>query len=471
MSSGAYAVTQCCATDFIPVSSEFSYELTPTYDPVSSYLSPRFHALYDENQTCTRVIPANYNSTIQITPAANEKYMRITGGTEYHGQVMIMPTVTQIGPVVETTLLPSIGTYPNVINTIDILTTVKPSSVLIEATPDEEDPDDPSAAFTGIIYNEGVLDVTQEDPNALNELTVHFRDDSKVLTLPEAEPMTGATALADGTGGTVPAPLMGEQAKFLRGDGTWAKVKSGDKYKAGEGVYILSGEVISDTFPLEIFAKSSRTSQYVIYGSADGVGDWDGTNYVLSVTVKADGEETLTTQVLYNARLYTGDYVDYSRQIIHHAKEDMRQHITLYDDPTYGTGWIVQTKDGDITGHQAISAGVTNYIEVTPGEIYWVKAFPNAWIGPFETYHCIFDENYHVTRYFSAKGAGAMTIEIQPGEKYARFVGKPPGDITSPGFLYRMSPYEEPCVLPTIVLYPNKINTINVANTNKPSEI
>lgn len=282
----------------------------------------------------------------------------------------------------------------------------------------------------------------------------------------------GATASEDGASGLVPAPMAGEQSYYLRGDGTWAKVKQGgDKYKAGDGIYILSDEVISDTFPLEIFAKSSRTSQYVIYGSAAGVGEWDGTNYVLSITVAAEGEETLTTQVLYNARLYTGDYIDYSRQIIHHAKEDMRQYITLYNDPTYGTSGTIQGKTGQIAGNYNYNPGVTNYIEVTPGEIYWVKAFPDEYIYFDNSYHCIFDENYNVTRYFAAKGAGAMTIEIQPGEKYARFVGKPSWGILDPGFLYRMSPYEEPCVLPSIVLYPNKINTIDVANTNKPSEI
>ena len=282
----------------------------------------------------------------------------------------------------------------------------------------------------------------------------------------------GATASEDGTNGLVPAPLAGEQSYYLRGDGTWAKVKQGgDKYKAGDGIYILSDEVISDTFPLEIFAKSSRTSQYVVYGSAAGVGEWDGTNYVLSITVAAEGETTLTTQILYNARLYTGDYVDYSRQIIHHAKEDMRQYITLYNDPTYGTRGIIQGKTGQIAGNYNYNPGVMNYIEVTPGEIYWVKAFPDEYIYFDNSYHCIFDENYNVTRYFAAKGAGAMTIEIQPGEKYARFVGKPASGILDPGFLYRLTPYEEPCVLPSIVLYPNKINTIDVANTNKPSEI
>lgn len=36
--------------------------------------------------------------------------------------------------------------------------------------------------------------------------------------------MQGATASADGAGGTVPAPLAGDQNKFLRGDATWAEV-------------------------------------------------------------------------------------------------------------------------------------------------------------------------------------------------------------------------------------------------------
>ena len=39
------------------------------------------------------------------------------------------------------------------------------------------------------------------------------------ITAPE---MTGATASTDGASGLVPAPMAGDQAKFLKGDGTWA---------------------------------------------------------------------------------------------------------------------------------------------------------------------------------------------------------------------------------------------------------
>ena len=39
-----------------------------------------------------------------------------------------------------------------------------------------------------------------------------------------ATDMTGATANDDGTHGLVPQPLIGDEVKFLRGDGTWASV-------------------------------------------------------------------------------------------------------------------------------------------------------------------------------------------------------------------------------------------------------
>lgn len=43
-----------------------------------------------------------------------------------------------------------------------------------------------------------------------------------------AATMTGASSSADGAGGTVPAPVAGQQARFLRGDATWAEVRVPD---------------------------------------------------------------------------------------------------------------------------------------------------------------------------------------------------------------------------------------------------
>lgn len=45
----------------------------------------------------------------------------------------------------------------------------------------------------------------------------------------QIEVMAGATADAAGTSGLVPAPVAGEQDKFLRGDGTWAAALSDEQ--------------------------------------------------------------------------------------------------------------------------------------------------------------------------------------------------------------------------------------------------
>ena len=57
--------------------------------------------------------------------------------------------------------------------------------------------------------------------------------------------MTGATASADGKGGLVPTPIAGQQASYLRGDGTWA-VPTNTTYSAGDGIS-LSGTKFSNS--------------------------------------------------------------------------------------------------------------------------------------------------------------------------------------------------------------------------------
>ena len=51
---------------------------------------------------------------------------------------------------------------------------------------------------------------------------------------------TGATAV-DGTSGLVPAPLAGDNGKFLRGDGVWATVESGSS--GGGAGYVIGSNV------------------------------------------------------------------------------------------------------------------------------------------------------------------------------------------------------------------------------------
>lgn len=57
--------------------------------------------------------------------------------------------------------------------------------------------------------------------------TITIDSDGTIHGQSKVDEMTGATADKDGTSGTVPAPLAGQQDLFLRADGTWAKVSGG----------------------------------------------------------------------------------------------------------------------------------------------------------------------------------------------------------------------------------------------------
>lgn len=63
---------------------------------------------------------------------------------------------------------------------------------------------------------------------------------------------TGASSSADGTAGLVPAPIIGDQSKFLCGDGTWQTVQSGSTYTAGAGISIdADNEISVDTTTIQ----------------------------------------------------------------------------------------------------------------------------------------------------------------------------------------------------------------------------
>lgn len=73
---------------------------------------------------------------------------------------------------------------------------------------------------------------------ALNGQVLGFNGTAWIpMNLPEAfeaSVMTGATSTTDGTAGYVPAPKIGEEGKFLRGDGTWATIETSSKTKVYE---------------------------------------------------------------------------------------------------------------------------------------------------------------------------------------------------------------------------------------------
>ena len=68
-----------------------------------------------------------------------------------------------------------------------------------------------------IVNGDGADLVTTITPEMIGAATANHTHDS----------FTGATSSSDGTSGFVPAPSLGEQDKFLRGDGTWVAVSGG----------------------------------------------------------------------------------------------------------------------------------------------------------------------------------------------------------------------------------------------------
>jgi len=64
--------------------------------------------------------------------------------------------------------------------------------------------------------------VTKANAAFTTGTTNFLREDGTFAAPPTVSEMTGATAEAAGTGGTVPAPALGQQTYYLTGAGTWA---------------------------------------------------------------------------------------------------------------------------------------------------------------------------------------------------------------------------------------------------------
>lgn len=86
-----------------------------------------------------------------------------------------------------------------------------------------------------------------------------------------ATDMTGATASADGAHGLVPQPLMGDELKFLRGDGTWANVVIPPQSYVG--MIIHSTTLDTEAKVIAQYGGSTwvQHSGYFLRGAASGV--------------------------------------------------------------------------------------------------------------------------------------------------------------------------------------------------------
>ena len=293
----------------------------------------------------------------------------------------------------------------------------------------------------------------------------------------EASDFIGATDETDGYHGLVPAPLAGEETYFLKGDGTWARIKQGgDKYKAGDGIYILSGETAADSFPFNIYSTTNSLEEYIIYGSANGVGDWDSNlqKYVITITVSSEGKQTLNHYIPLDSQLFEGDYIVYSQGIFVHYKTNL-----INDNESLDNAGI--DENGGLHINQAsewFETKLSAVYEVSDEKSYLVeydKVYSNpGWYGYYMWNINLYDASMNITRTIKCRFTPAPFI-ITPtsSEKYIRVSYPKEGGAQRYHYhFYILGENAEPISgLPRINIYSNAVNTINVATTNKPSEI
>lgn len=111
--------------------------------------------------------------------------------------------------------------------------------------------------------------------------------------------MTGATSSSDGTHGLVPAPLIADREKFLRGDGTWQPVSFERSY-VGMIIHSTTLDTMAKVVAFYGGTKWIQHSGYVLRGASSGV--------VANSAVKTGGADsvTLTTNQMPSHAHYVG---------------------------------------------------------------------------------------------------------------------------------------------------------------------
>lgn len=316
---------------------------------------------------------------------------------------------------------------------------------------------------------------THSNKNILDSTTAPYtREDKQTLTdLANITVFDGASATYDGFRGYVPAPHAGEQTYFLRGDGTWAKVKggSGDKYKAGDGIFILSGEVTADTFPFEIYSRSSSVKQYIIYGNVGGVGELVNGEYHIPIRVSAPGYADRISTIILSEPMYAGDYIDFEKQVFAHYRTDITSQIQNPNSDSIQTG-ISST--GNLyykSSYQGWggSPRITDYFEINPSSSYEISPiYPDNDFSDSLNIN-VYDANKVRTRTIVTSTTNPTAFSPVEGEVYIR----QSYTAVDRGYchIYELRAVESPCVLQEVLLYPNAINTVNIDTTNKPAEV
>ena len=143
---------------------------------------------------------------------------------------------------------------------------------------------------------------------------------------------TAATDAANGTKGLVPAPTMGQQDKYLKGNGTWADIEHKPPLVAISWTGFQSkkyADIIAD--------MGSTASGYIISGNPDNPGD---IVYNISAIKSENSAEPVTNElVLYDITNSTNEF----SQNIKYYDEKSGEFIDA--EPYFNARWTVKFPD------------------------------------------------------------------------------------------------------------------------------
>lgn len=152
--------------------------------------------------------------------------------------------------------------------TIGIDSSTKEIKLLSSIPTDTSDLTNGAGYITGITSGDvtsalGYTPYSNSNPNGytsnvgtVTSVNNNSPDSNGNVTISMPNSMTGATSSTAGSSGLVPAPAAGDNAKFLRGDGTWQTVSGGgsiDAYTKAETDNLLKSKISGDSVdnPLE----------------------------------------------------------------------------------------------------------------------------------------------------------------------------------------------------------------------------
>lgn len=181
------------------------------------------------------------------------------------------------------------------------------------------------AKFTDTVYSHpagsapnktlGLYKVATDATSHVKELVPVKKSDITALDIPGQDTtyddFTGATDSVAGVHGLVPAPAEGDQAKFLRADGTWV-VPDNNTYAGDRGISLVGGKFGHSNTAITAKTTATDTTKTLTWGGTlkvdtvkyDTYGHITGSN-VVTFTMPANPNTTYTLSSVDNAVVLT----------------------------------------------------------------------------------------------------------------------------------------------------------------------